>query len=70
MFRTIEPILNFFNIPLNETITDPTTIEVIQTYAKTDLTGSNIDEMFQQEMDEMDEDQDQDETIEPDQSPF
>ena len=51
VFRTIEIILSFFNIPLNN-ITDPTTLEVIQAYANTDLTGSNIEEMFKEEMTE------------------
>ena len=52
VFRTTEMILSFFSIPLNDNITDPTTLEVIQAYANTDLTGSNIEEMFKEEMTE------------------
>ena len=52
VFKTIQEILDFFNIPPNETVTDSSTIEVIQAYSNQDLTSTNFNEIFDEDMKE------------------
>ena len=54
VFKTIQEILDFFNIPPNETVTDSSTIEVIEAYSNKDLTSTNFNEVFEEEMEEGD----------------
>ena len=53
-FKTIQEILEFFNIPPNDTITEPSTIEVIQAYSNHDLTATNLNDIFEDNMEEDD----------------
>ena len=49
-FKTISEILDFFNIPPNETVTEASTIEVIKAYSNKDLTATNFNEVLEGDM--------------------